>query len=355
MKFEYISIFINEILVFWLVSRMSQKEEKLKSYLKCYNKNLWSADIMVSDKWIAFHQILKTLSTRNGKVFKASNVEEYIKKMQPYLPHLGRYEIDLLFRQVRDNDVVSFAAPPLINKDLYKKMETGKVIQNEFEIYTLYEDNKFYLRFTGSNTKDKLNKLQFKTQAELYAKKNWPNILKSDSDFMSYKKEKNQFMNPADTSNTHMYEKCSRVFPIYFAYDKSYFDVERYPWMRSPYKQRQYYLDHENLDKHVALVTHSEILFNEINPKLDYVQSNMCINDGSELGTISCTTCEIKFSVGHELKQYGLPIGDKVFNYLKKNENQIRTFHNIPYEVPVVPNESLLNMIRTKIRKQIIE
>ena len=100
-----------------------------------------------------------------------------------------------------------------------------------------------------------------------------------------------------------------------------------------------YYLMDLNVD--IEMITHDQIIFDEIGlfPCSNF--SNKCIYDGSALDCHKCNICERTFPEETHYTYNGPPISKKLMYYLKKNERYIREYYNLSSLTQVVPNKKL--------------
>ena len=322
---------------------MMQYQRKLNSFIQCYNKNLWSDDTIVPPLWITWYQTLKELNRNNyKKSFFATNADQYAKNIEKFFPHLDKADFDELYNDIMQFEHIILAGPPLINESYCHMFYTGK------------DKNEFYL-FHSANFKNN-TELKFNEKAIAYAKQNWQQILKPE---LGFYKAAYAFNDPA-VSNPG-FGGCEYRFTIIVALDEPYNYLD-YDFLNR--KTVVFKKAYENINEHIVLASYDSILSCEIispdryssgRPYPTAHPSPICINDGLTLGPSSCDVCKREFPKTTAFQSEKIPIGDKLFNYLKTNEHEIRDFNGLTNDVPIVPDEKLLELARSMRNKKLTE
>ncbi|HSW75814.1 MAG TPA: hypothetical protein VLG50_02125 [Candidatus Saccharimonadales bacterium] len=275
-------------------------------------------NVRLPQKWTQWYLIVK--QCRNGgNRFIATNEEEYIKKMSALLPHLNYTDIQYIYHEIVSKDEFGFAAPPLIVRDSYRHMKALK--RYEENTYELKEKDKV-VRLPTSYSNHQLHgeypnePLIFAEKAIQYANTHWKDVIKVQPhmEYQTY-----VFSDPSSPFG------IGRIYSIYVALNNIHS------------KKRS---EHEQINDQVSVITVDDILFHEINT--DYSEKSYnTTEDGSFLNK------QKHLIPSYQTSNFpGLPICDKIVDYIEKYEQRIRHHNNIEKRYRVTIDRSLLEETR---------
>ena len=304
----------------------------LKQYIQSFREGLWS-NVTLPAPWIHWIQLLRTLN-RKEHIFQAENADEYIQHTKELLPHLSDSDLQFLYEQLTTvADHIQFAGPPLLVSNSHKILETGKVFRRLLDMKM--HGDKYYLKHIGSKKAPKRPSLLFTEKAVYYSVQHWNDILQ-EAPMADTKKY--IFFDP-HKSNPALHPRDRVVFNIYAVFNKPYRELIHGSNISS------------DINDHIDLLIHDKILFDEIhgstnNEYSTYMTGPVCIYDGSTIDRASCAICGKKFST-NQYEYHGPVIGDKLYTYVKDNEQSIRDIYHVPSRRPIIPNETLLKLARS--------
>lgn len=328
-------------------------------YLRSYILGLWN-DQPLSKEWIRWYDGISELE-RSRVEFEANNKQEFIDKVSKYMPHLNNKNIGSLYKKLKGSEVgvidvdqsglscklireckkYYFAAPPLLVKYSYHVLRISHCGEFNKNKIIGYYPNKFYLDYAFNNRYPKSYidnkrhgeieikyKMLFEDKALDYAEKHWGYLL-SRQPLMDF--NTCHFSNPK--VNYPVFGGAKKIFKLYEMLIRSKNDVNR------DYDYPRFILDDNNL----GLITHSKILAEELQGgQAGYSSSPKCIYCGSSLDIDNCPVCEIKFNKEQYDTYGGSTISNKVYWYIKDNENIIRRIFDIDGNTPIVPDQNKL-------------
>ena len=303
----------------------------LQHYIKSFRRGLWDNKCLPA-KWIAWRIILGQLRHDQGYTFIALNAQEYIDSIRDKLPYLDDSDLQFLYDKINENKtyyVYDFAGPSLIVDNSYRMLRTGKTwehIEGKWESV----DNKYFLKYSGrvqrlpsSYADQQLHgdgiyyDLFFSEKAMSYAREHWSSILQVQP---ILEKVETKFADPAKHRPSG---GAQMIFRLYYLMNSMH-DID--------------------------IITHDQIIFDEIG--LDPYSSfgSMCVYDGSALGRHKCNVCERTFPE-ETCSLYlngGSPISEKMMSYLEENKRHIGEYNGLSNLTQFVPDRNLWDQAREK-------